>query len=399
MMFGRSRILAYGLPVIAAAALLGAVVSIATNGNSRPRVEPRFEPPSPVLTQFAARRDRPIAHIGAVGMVEPSSQEIKVGTEVSGTAAEIFVVPGAKVKRGEPLFALNAGRAEATLAQRRGDVATAKARLALARSRVTGLQAEVQVARTAMEAARVERDEVMDLVRMAGGLNAGSTISEREITRRNNLLRSADAKLAEMQGRLAVKVANLALFDESRGASASIAVELASVEQAQNALKLAETDLDLRTIRAPEDGTVLQVNLRPGEFAQAGALSQGLVILGQTEPLHLRIDIDEADISRYRPGAPALASERGRARRQTKLSFVRVEPLVVPKRALSGQATERVDTRVMQVLYAIQPEGPPALIGQQFDVFIEADQLNDTEVSVASSAPATKKIKPPRDRN
>lgn len=390
-MFGRSRILAYGLPVLAAAALLGAVVSIATNGNTRPRVEPRFEPPSP-LTRVAVRRDGVIAHIGAVGMVEPSSQEIKVGTEVSGTAAEVFVAPGEKVKRGEPLFALNADRAEATIAQRRGDVATAKARLELARSRVVGLQAEVQVARTAMEAAKVERDEVMDLVRMAGGLNAGSTISEREITRRNNLLRSADAKLAEMQGRLAVKIANLSLFDEAEGRGASIAVDLAAVEQAKTALKLAETDLELRTVRAPDDGTVLQVNLRPGEFAQAGALSLGLVILGRTEPMHLRIDIDEADISRYRPGAPALATERGRARRHTQLTFVRVEPMVVPKRSLSGQATERVDTRVMQVIYAIQSEGSTALIGQQFDVFIEADQFETQGVNVASRSPAKKDI-------
>ncbi|HEV7258644.1 MAG TPA: HlyD family efflux transporter periplasmic adaptor subunit [Bosea sp. (in: a-proteobacteria)] len=332
-------------------------------------------------------------------MVEPSSQEIRVGTEVSGTAAEVFVAPGEKVKRGEPLFSLNNDRAEATIAQRRGDLATAMARLALARSRVTGLQAEVQVARTAMEAAQVERDEVMDLVRMAGGLNVGSTISEREITRRNNLLRAADAKLAEMQGRLAVKAANLALFDESGGSSASIAVDLAAVEQAKHALKLAETDLKLRTVRAPDDGTVLQVNLRPGEFAQAGALTQGLVVLGRTEPMHLRIDIDEADIARYRPGAPALAMERGRARRHTRLNFVRVEPLVVPKRSLSGQATERVDTRVMQVIYAIQPEGSTALIGQQFDVFIEADQFETHGVNVASSRSAKRSTQAPLDSN
>ncbi len=397
-MFGRSRILAYGLPVLAAAALLGAGVSIASKGNSRPRVEARLEPPSP-LTQDAVRRDGLLAHIGAVGMVEPSSQEIRVGTEVSGTAAEVFVAPGEKVKRGEPLFSLNNDRAEATIAQRRGDLATAMARLALARSRVTGLQAEVQVARTAMEAAQVERDEVMDLVRMAGGLNVGSTISEREITRRNNLLRAADAKLAEMQGRLAVKAANLALFDESGGSSASIAVDLAAVEQAKHALKLAETDLKLRTVRAPDDGTVLQVNLRPGEFAQAGALTQGLVVLGRTEPMHLRIDIDEADIARYRPGAPALAMERGRARRHTRLNFVRVEPLVVPKRSLSGQATERVDTRVMQVIYAIQPEGSTALIGQQFDVFIEADQFETHGVNVASSRSAKRSTQAPLDSN
>jgi multidrug resistance efflux pump len=377
-------VLAYGISTIAAVALLGTIVSIANNGRATPRVAPKVEPPSPTAAWMAESRAVPVGHIGAVGMVEPSSQEVRIGTEVSGTAAQVFVTPGANVKRGQPLFTLNTSRAEATLAQRRGEVATAQARLALARSRITGLQAEVQAARTAVEAAQVEHDEATDLVRMAGGLNAGSTISAREITRRRNLLRKAEAEIGEAEARLAVKLANLSLYDEAGGAGASIAVELAAVEQAQAALKLAETDLEIRTVRAPDDGTILQVNLRPGEFAQAGALSQGLVILGRTEPLHLRIDIDEADISRYRPGAPALATERGQRRRHSKLSFVRVEPLVVPKRALSGQVTERVDTRVMQVIYAILTDDAPRLIGQQLDVFIEVDPSEAQAVSVAS---------------
>lgn len=386
----RSPILTYGLPIVAVAALLGAGVSIASKGSSRPRVEPRFDPPSPAISWVADTRGAPVAHIGAVGLVEPSSQEIRIGTDISGTAAQVFVAPGAKVRRGEPLFAINASRAEATLSQRRGEVATAQARLALARSRVVGLEAEVQVAHTAVEAAQAEQDEAMDLVRVAGGLNAGSTITAREITRRKNLLRQAEAKLGEARARLAVAIANLALFDEAGEPGASIAVELAAVEQARHALRLAETDLELHTVRAPDDGMVLQINLRPGEFAQAGAVSPGLVVMGRTEPLHLRVDIDEADISRYQPGAPALASERSRARRHTRLSFVRVEPLVVPKRALSGQALERVDTRVMQVIYAIESQDAAIRIGQQLDVFIGVDQFEAHGVNVASSTPERK---------
>jgi hypothetical protein len=56
------------------------------------------------------------------------------------------------------------------------------------------------------------------------------------------------------------------------------------------------------------------------------------------------------------------------------LRFVRVEPLVVPKRALSGMTTERIDTRVMQLIYAIVEDGMAILPGQQVDVLIEADE-------------------------
>ena len=47
---------------------------------------------------------------------------------------------------------------------------------------------------------------------------------------------------------------------------------------------------------------------------------------------------------------------------------------MVPKQALSGQSTERVDTRVMQVIYALDAAGATILPGQQLDIFIEASK-------------------------
>ena len=51
---------------------------------------------------------------------------------------------------------------------------------------------------------------------------------------------------------------------------------------------------------------------------------------------------------------------------------MRVEPYVVPKRSLTGESTERVDTRVLQVLYAIETAGRRLYVGQQLDVFQKA---------------------------
>jgi hypothetical protein len=49
-----------------------------------------------------------------------------------------------------------------------------------------------------------------------------------------------------------------------------------------------------------------------------------------------------------------------------------VEPFVVPKKSLTGDNTERVDTRVLQVIYDCDPAGrPPLFVGQQVEVFIE----------------------------
>ena len=122
-------------------------------------------------------------------------------------------------------------------------------------------------------------------------------------------------------------------------------------------------------IRAPLAGTVLRLDVRVGEYAQPGP--RALLVLGNVETLHVRVDVDEQDAHRVRAGAPAVASPRGDPGQTFRLAFVGIEPLVVPKRNLTGDNLERVDTRVLQVLYKVTD--PSALhVGQQVDVQIEA---------------------------
>ncbi|MFM2095452.1 MAG: hypothetical protein RIS70_2576, partial [Planctomycetota bacterium] len=82
----------------------------------------------------------------------------------------------------------------------------------------------------------------------------------------------------------------------------------------------------------------------------------------------------EYDIPRFRPGATARATLKGHPGRNFDLEFVRIEPYVVPKKSLTGLNTERVDTRVLQVIYHLQTEREPFFVGQQLDVFIEGPE-------------------------
>ena len=123
-----------------------------------------------------------------------------------------------------------------------------------------------------------------------------------------------------------------------------------------------QTDLDRLVVRALVDGDVLQVNVRPGEFVGAQP-SQSLIVLGNIEKLHVRVDIDEHDIPRFRPGSTAKATLRGDPHVIYPMKFVRVEPFVVPKKSLTGDNTEPVDTRVLQVIYSIESRASPALCG------------------------------------
>ena len=85
----------------------------------------------------------------------------------------------------------------------------------------------------------------------------------------------------------------------------------------------------------------------------------------------MRVDIDEHDIPRFRPAAGAGHAAR-RPERRFRLKFVRVEPYVIPKKSLTGDNTERVDTRVLQVIYAMEPTSR-RVRRQQMDVFIDGE--------------------------
>jgi HlyD family secretion protein len=63
---------------------------------------------------------------------------------------------------------------------------------------------------------------------------------------------------------------------------------------------------------------------------------------------------------------------------------VRFEPCVVPKKSLTGDSTERVDTRVLQVIFSFTQGDLPIFVGQQMDVFIDATHRLQTAGAAAS---------------
>src|SRR5688572_9747684 len=118
------------------------------------------------------------------------------------------------------------------------------------------------------------------------------------------------------------------------------------------------------------------------------------MLMGNTRTLHVRVDIDENDAWRVRPDAAATGYVRGNRDINTGLRFVRIEPYVVPKRSLTGDSTERVDTRVLQVLYAFDGGAGggangngklPIYVGQQMDVFVDAPPASGKAVASAAN--------------
>jgi hypothetical protein len=93
--------------------------------------------------------------------------------------------------------------------------------------------------------------------------------------------------------------------------------------------------------------------------------------LGDTETLQVRADIDEVNAPLVMPGSPAVAYLKGFTDKAIPLTFDRIEPYIVPKRSLTGDNRERVDTRVLQVIYRFEKPSFSVYVGQQVDVYIE----------------------------
>jgi hypothetical protein len=133
----------------------------------------------------------------------------------------------------------------------------------------------------------------------------------------------------------------------------------------------AKVQRDLLVVRAPRRGTVLQVNIRAGEYAVPSAVEVSL-LLGRTDSFQLRADVDEDNAPRVKSGCSGVAFIKGSRQDAIPLRFVRIEPYILPKRSLTGESGERVDTRVLQVIFQFDRSAVPVYAGQQMDVFLNA---------------------------
>ncbi|HBE71490.1 MAG TPA: hypothetical protein DDW52_25370 [Planctomycetaceae bacterium] len=370
-----------GSALIVTIAIAGATFSIATNEPVvrddaplfTPAMRPTIDADSTSLS--FSRGDL----IGAVGIVEPASRLVSVGSTASGVAKDVLVVPGQKVTKGEKLFTIDDRFAKAEVNVARQELRAAQARLMELQGQVTQVIARVESARATLELSNVKLRESRQRFARTQSLRVNDAVSQEEFEQKRNAVDIASAQLVDAEAGLKEAESDLALLidkptDGNKSFSgASLFVRQADVSTAQALLERAMVNLDLHTIRAPLGGTVLSVDLQPGEYVVTATLAEPPIVLGSMSPLHVRAEIDESEITRFQEGS-AIASVRGQPNIRFPLQFVRVEPLVIPKSTLTGAASERVDTRVMQVVYALPAESSETISvqpGQQVDLLIE----------------------------
>ncbi len=301
--------------------------------------------------------------LSAAGLVEASTENIHVAAAMPGVVTEVFVTAadvGQWVKKGTPLFKVDDRHLEAQWKQQMANVAWMEQQLK--KLEAMPRQEELPPARAKEKAAASHYRMMKDQAERALSLVKSGATSKEEAIQREQLMETAYHQWLQAQAELALLEAGT--WDKD------LEVSRAALVLAQAQVQQTQTERERAVVRAPIDGHLLKVNVRPGEYvgAQPG---QTLIVLGDTTKLHVRVDVDEHDIPRFKPQRPAHAVLRGFDRRQVSLSFVRIEPFVTPKKSLTGDNTERVDTRVMQVIYAVDATDVPLFVGQQVDVFID----------------------------
>ncbi|ADG66950.1 secretion protein HlyD family protein [Planctopirus limnophila DSM 3776] len=342
----------FGTPLLAALAM-GFGIATLTHLTPKEQLTPAPNPPTSSTISEST--------ISGLGEVQMAGEPIAIATPLSGIVTRVHVVTGQSVRAGDPLFTLDDRALTGELNFRKATLATAQAKLGKLEAGTRPEDFPSSRAKVEAMTALFKRSE--DAWNRAKLLIDKRALSEEEQNARRYLYEQSAAELSQAKADLAKLEAGTWKHD--------LEIAQREVEAAAASLAMIQIDLDRLVIRAPVDGLVLHADVRPGEFAEAGNRDKPLIQLGQHGPLRVRVQIDEEDAIRVKANSKAEAFVRGRDRTAVKLQFVRIDPRIVPKSSLTGGTTERVDTRVLFVVYEVVENPTRIYAGQKLDVFME----------------------------
>ena len=304
-----------------------------------------------------------------IGLIEARNEAVRVTPFFSGRVAEVLVEEGQVVQPGDALFKLDTQQLQAAVQRQKRELQATQATIHRLQQQprpdsLPPLQAAVQSAQATYNKEKQRYDRFASVSNVAA-------VSDNDLTTAKLQMDEAFFKLREAKAKLALQQAGTW--------AAELKETIAQADVVRARLQELSVQLKQSTVTSPIAGAVLQVNIRPGEYVSAtqagdslGAREDAPVIVGDTEHLQVKVDIDEVTASQIQPGQTATGYIKGNPKLSFPLTFKRLNPLMVPKRSLTGGTAERVDIRVLQVIYDFEskPVDFPVYIGQQVDVFI-----------------------------
>ena len=331
----------------------------------------------------------PAGTIAAPGIVEAVSEETEVGAEIAGKLKEVAVEEGDEVARGQIVAVLENEDFATAVKTARAAVETLRSARESARARLA--QSEAERRRIANGARTEERAEARSAFEQT---LPGVENARREYERRQKLFASGDVSREDLErARTAFETAlkqsrtteaRFAVVDAPARADdlarADAAVRLgetqlgeldAQINEAAARVREAEARLEKTLIRAPLAGVVLRKRLKAGETVSPEAPT-GIVTIADTSTLRVRADVDETDVARIRTGQTAYVTADAYGSQRFAARVVRVGQILGRKNFRTERPTEKVDTKILEVLLELAPDQRLPL-GLRVDAFITAE--------------------------
>jgi len=313
--------------------------------------------------------------IYASGILESnqaSGQNINVYPEVSGTVKEIPVREGQEVHKGDLLLQIDDSIQRATVEQLHSQSMAALSALEGLRAQPRKENLEVSEAQVAAAQASLKTaQDTYNKQKTAYDLNARA-IGKDALDSAANAVATAKANLEVAQRQLDLMKAGAWTYDINN--------QDRQYQASQKAYLSANALLGKYAIRAPKDGRVLAISPTVGSYVSAqGAYDSytqsnvPVVVVGSSETeLNVRCYVDEILVPRL-PAPSKIKAQMSVRGSNVKfdLEYVRTQPIVSPKIELSNQRQERVDVRVLPVIFKLKPvNGANLYPGQLVDVYI-----------------------------
>jgi ABC exporter DevB family membrane fusion protein len=298
--------------------------------------------------------------VAGPGRVEPFSEDIKIGSELSGRLKRVNVEEGDVIRRAQVLAELENDDYRAQVEAARASVVAREAAL---RKVINGARRqERDEAWSSVNEAKAVLENALAESRRHQGLYDAGVVSREEMER---FSREADVAQAKYQA--AVQQHSL-VDDHAREEDRSLAQ--ADLQLAQAQLQEAQARYEKTFIRSPIDGTVLRKHHRSGEsVSNSSTVPDPVVTVGDQKVQHVRVDVDETDVSKVRVGQRAYVTADAYGKKQFWGHVIRVGQLLGPKNVRTGEPTEKVDTKILETLVELDA-GSRLPDGLRVDAFI-----------------------------
>jgi len=301
--------------------------------------------------------------ISGPGRVEPYSEDIKIGSELSGRLKTVNVEEGDAIHRGQILAELENSDYRAQVESARASVVGKEATL---RKVINGArhQERAEAWSSVNEARAVMADAQSELQRRQELFKAG-VVSREELDR---YAREADVAKAKYES----AVQQHALVDDHAREEDQAFAE-ADLKLAKAQLDEAEARYAKTFIRSPIDGTVLRKHHRGGEsVSNSSTVPDPVLTIGDRKTLRVRVDVDETDVSKVQLGQRAYVTADAFGKTKFWGHVVRVGQQLGPKNVRTDEPTEKVDTKILETLVELDP-GSSLPDGLRVDAFIVPD--------------------------